>query len=81
MPRVSASKTAIWRDGRRSSLSIFRMAEIEQPTRSASASWVKSRALRRWRNHLPKEISEFIENPAGIVTLFVVINVLPTCTK
>ncbi len=53
--RVSASSSATWREGRRSSASILRMAEIEQPTRSASWSCVRSNARRRWRIQLPNE--------------------------
>ena len=52
---VSASSSATWREGRRSSASILRMAEIEQPTRSANSSCVRSNARRRWRIQLPKE--------------------------
>src|SRR2546421_195740 len=38
---TSASSSAIWREGRRSSVSILRMVATEQPTCSARASWVK----------------------------------------
>ena len=50
----AASRSARRREGRRSSASILRMAKREQLTAWASASWVRSSALRRRRSQYPK---------------------------
>jgi len=55
MRRQPARRSASWRDGRLSSLSILRRAETEQPTHSASSTRVNLKAVRRRRNHTPKE--------------------------
>ncbi len=56
--RCCANSSATWRDGRRSSASIFKIADTEQPTRWASSCCVRSRAL-RWRlTQFPKEYSK-----------------------
>ncbi len=47
--RQSASRSAIWREGRRSSASIFLTVATAQPTCFASLACVRSRALRRRR--------------------------------
>src|SRR5215471_7299979 len=52
---MSASRSAVCREGRRSSLSIFLIAASEQPTRSASACCVRSSALRCRRIQYPNE--------------------------
>jgi len=56
--RQSAKSSAICREGRRSSLSILRRPDTEQPTRRASCSRVRSRALRCRITQAPNEISE-----------------------
>ena len=50
MASAAASRSASGREGLRSSASIFRIAKPEQLTRWASASWVRSSALRRRRS-------------------------------
>ena len=50
----AASRSARRREGRRSSASILRIAKREQLTVWASASWVRSSALRRRRSQYPK---------------------------
>src|SRR5262249_5487105 len=55
--RLSASRAAIWTEGRRSSASSLRMVTTEQPTRRASASWVRSSVRRRQCSQRPNEIS------------------------
>src|SRR5688572_49252 len=56
--KCCASNSAIWREGRRSSDSIFKISEMEQPTRRASSCCVISNALRRRRTQFPKLYSE-----------------------
>ena len=46
---------AIWREGRRSSDSILKIKETEQPIRLASSCCVRSSALRRRLIQVPKE--------------------------
>src|SRR6185503_9324526 len=53
----SASSSVIWREGRRSSDSILKIRETEQPTRRASSCWVRSSVLRRCRTQVPNELS------------------------
>src|SRR5512138_804614 len=69
MSRQFAINSAIWADGRRSPISIFRNAETEQPTRWANSSRVSFRAVRCPRSHSPNVfIATF---SIKIVTLFV----------
>src|SRR5436305_5529566 len=55
MCRQSASRWASCFEGRRSPASIFRIVMREHPTQCASASWVRSSALRRRLIPYPKD--------------------------
>ena len=60
MPSAMARRSAIWREGRRSSCSILRSVIGAQPTRWASSSWVRPISRRRALTSCPNDLSAHI---------------------